>query len=150
MKTWTTALIAGLGLLAAATASAQTVWRCGADGRSYSAIPCAEGRAIDVSDSRSLEEVRAAEAVQERERRLAQSLAQQRAQRESETQAQLGSGLAALGPLAPLAPVPRVMPKSKVKPKLSAKAKPNSSTRQSTSELRTSRAVARETRHAQG
>ncbi len=150
MKNWTTLLIAGLGLLAAATASAQTVWRCGTDGRSYSAIPCAEGRAINVSDSRSLEEVRAAEAVHERERRLAQSLAQQRALRESETQAQLGTGMAALGPLAPLAAAPKLMPKSKAKLKLAAKAKPNSSSQQPTPTLRTSRAVARETRHAQG
>ena len=42
-------LFAGLLLVMPpmAYAQGQTIWRCGADGRSYSATPCAEGRALE-------------------------------------------------------------------------------------------------------
>jgi hypothetical protein len=41
---------------------AQTVYRCGPDGRVYSQMPCPQGRAVDVSDERSAEQRTAAEA----------------------------------------------------------------------------------------
>jgi hypothetical protein len=59
-------------------ASAQTVWRCGADGRSYSDAPCADGRAIDASDVRSAEQQQQARGVAARDRRLADQLRSER------------------------------------------------------------------------
>ena len=63
-----------LTLLLAATAahaSAQTVWRCGADGRSYSDAPCPGGQAVAVADARSSADVADARAVVQRDRQLA-------------------------------------------------------------------------------
>ena len=45
-------------LLLAATAqlaTAQTVWRCGADGRQFSDKPCEQGRALDALEPRVLQ-----------------------------------------------------------------------------------------------
>ncbi len=42
------------------TAQAQTVWRCGADGRSYSATPCPGGRPVKAADPRTATELQAA------------------------------------------------------------------------------------------
>lgn len=43
-----------LAVVWAGSAAAQTqVYRCGADGRSYSQEPCAHGRALEVADPRS-------------------------------------------------------------------------------------------------
>jgi hypothetical protein len=145
-----TLLIIASSLLAASWASAQTVWRCGPEGRSYSSTPCAEGRAVDVSDPRSAEEQRAAQAVVDREWRLAQTLAHQRALREGESRAALGTGMAALGPLAPVAPLASAAPRSKLRPKATEKANSSSLHRQSRSGPGTSRATARETRYARG
>jgi hypothetical protein len=41
---------------------AQTVYRCGPDGRVYSQSPCPQGRAVDVSDDRSATQRAAAQA----------------------------------------------------------------------------------------
>jgi len=82
-----------LTLLLAATAGAsanvlaQTVWRCGADGRSFSDRPCADGQRLqmaELADVRSADEVLAAQAVVARQQRLAEALRQQRLQRERE------------------------------------------------------------------
>ena len=81
-----------LTLLLVATAGAssnvlaQTVWRCGADGRSFSDRPCADGRRLqmaELADVRSADEVLAAQAVAARQQRLAEALRQQRLQREA-------------------------------------------------------------------
>lgn len=64
-------------VLLAGSVQSQTVWRCGADGRSYSDSPCAEGRVVAVADTRSEADVMAARAVAEREQTLARQLAQQ-------------------------------------------------------------------------
>ena len=77
-------------LLCAATgaqlqAQAQTVWRCGADGRTYSDRPCAEGRPLqmaELADTRSATEVQAAYDVAAREKRLAEALRRERLERE--------------------------------------------------------------------
>ena len=45
----TSALLVGF----VCSASAQTVYRCGPDGREYSQAPCGQSRAVDVSDPRS-------------------------------------------------------------------------------------------------
>ena len=66
-----------LTLLLVATAGAfsnvlaQTVWRCGADGRSYSDSPCPDGRPVAVADARSAAEVAQGLAVLARDQRLA-------------------------------------------------------------------------------
>lgn len=52
-------------------AAAQSVYRCGPDGRIYQQTPCADGRAIDASDARSPEQRAAAQAVAEGEARRA-------------------------------------------------------------------------------
>ncbi|WP_375137458.1 DUF4124 domain-containing protein [Rubrivivax rivuli] len=81
----------------AGLASAQTVWRCGPDGRSFSDTPCAEGRALAVAETRPAEDLAAARARAEHEIRLAEQL---RRERLAEEAAQRGSGLASLGPVA--------------------------------------------------
>jgi hypothetical protein len=82
--------IAALVLLLGAAAAmsplqAQTVWRCGADGRSFSDRPCADGQRLqmaELADMRSAGEVAAAQAVAARQQRLAEALRQERLQRE--------------------------------------------------------------------
>ena len=51
-----------LALLLAGSVQAQTVWRCGPDGNTYSSSACAEGRAVVVADARNPAEVQAARA----------------------------------------------------------------------------------------
>ncbi|HEY0817272.1 MAG TPA: hypothetical protein VGD46_00745 [Rhizobacter sp.] len=67
-----------------ASAHAQAVYRCGADGRSYSHTPCSQGRSIEVNDERSAQQRREASDVAARERGLADSLEQDRLARESQ------------------------------------------------------------------
>jgi hypothetical protein len=65
---------------------AQTVWRCGADGRSFSDRPCADGQRVEMTalaDERSASEVLAAREVAARQQRLAEALRQERLQREA-------------------------------------------------------------------
>lgn len=84
--------LVALGLLLGAAAAlsplqAQTVWRCGADGRSFSDRPCADGQRVQMAklaDARSAEEVLAAQAVMARQQRLAETLRLERLQRERE------------------------------------------------------------------
>jgi len=65
-------LLAGtLALGVAFGAVAQTIYRCGPDGRTYQQSPCPEGRAIDASDARTAEQRKAAEAAARSEARLA-------------------------------------------------------------------------------
>ena len=66
-------------------AQAQAVWRCGADGRSYSDRPCADGRPLqtaELADTRSAIEVESAHGVATREKRLAEALRRERLERE--------------------------------------------------------------------
>lgn len=77
-------LLALVLLLSALGTQAQNVWRCGADGRSYSDRPCADGEPMQMAalaDMRSAAEVQAAQ-VAARERRLAETLRQERLARE--------------------------------------------------------------------
>jgi hypothetical protein len=68
--------------LAQAPAEPAAVWRCGADGRSFSDLPCAGGRLVDVPAPRSAAEVAAAQAQAEQDRRFAERLVRERQQRE--------------------------------------------------------------------
>jgi hypothetical protein len=103
-----TLLLTALLLAAAAQAQvqAQTVWRCGADGRSYSDSPCPEGRAVVVEDSRSAADVQAARDVAGRDQALARAMVAERHQRDREARA-AGSGLAGIQS----APKPEFKPK---------------------------------------
>jgi hypothetical protein len=73
-----------LGAALGAATQAQTVYRCGPDGRSYAQTPCAGGRAVQVNDERSAEQRREAIEVTERERALGEALVQERQAREAE------------------------------------------------------------------
>jgi hypothetical protein len=75
-------LLTLLACFAAAPALAQTVWRCGADGRVFQATPCAEGQAMSLKPAPSAAAVAEAHAVVERERQALQTLAAERRARE--------------------------------------------------------------------
>jgi hypothetical protein len=82
MKALLTLFIAALPCIAQSQ-DAATVWRCGADGRSYSDTPCSGGRSIEVPAARSPAEVAAAQAQADQEKRLAERLQRERQQREN-------------------------------------------------------------------
>ena len=72
-----------LACCAASSAAAQTVYRCGADGRTYQNAPCANGREVDVSDSRTEEQRRAAREASAADARLASQLERDQRAREA-------------------------------------------------------------------
>lgn len=114
---WIRPALLGLALLAHAVAfaQAQSVWRCGSDGRSYSALPCAEGRQVEVGDPLNTERRREAGQVVDAERLALRRLASQRHERESAVRA---GGLAGFTRLPPGADEPAAgAPRSKSKPK---------------------------------
>lgn len=74
--------IAGAAPGAAAQPAGTTVYRCGPDGREYSATPCTTGKAIDVADPRSADQQRQAAQAAQREAALADQLAHERRARE--------------------------------------------------------------------
>ncbi|MDB5818168.1 MAG: hypothetical protein JWQ11_1808 [Rhizobacter sp.] len=78
-------------------ASAQTVYRCGADGRSYSQTPCPGGRTVDVDDSRTPEQQQQAQTAADRDARLGAALERERRTEEA-IAAQRPTGPAALSP----------------------------------------------------
>ena len=96
-------MVALLAAMVAAQAQSSTVWRCGADGRSYADAPCPGGQQVAVADPRSPADVAAARAVVERDWRLAQRLAAERRVSEREALARR-SGLAGIGPAQQLKP----------------------------------------------
>jgi hypothetical protein len=66
------AFAAGALLLCATLgAAAQKVYRCGPDGTIYQQAPCAEGQAVDVSDPRTAEQRRQAQAAAKSDARAA-------------------------------------------------------------------------------
>lgn len=91
-------LAVGLGITPAAFAQ-DVVWRCGPEGRSYSAQPCADGRTVAVADPRDEVQRAQAQEVAERERRLARQLGQERRQRLHAARAS-GQGAAGIEPVA--------------------------------------------------
>jgi hypothetical protein len=100
-------------LFVACSAQAQTAWRCGADGRSYSDQACPQGRAVVASDARGGEQMAQAQDVVAREKALARQLVAERHEREREA-ATRGSGLIAIKPLAA---APTKMVKAEKEPK---------------------------------
>ncbi|WOB09203.1 hypothetical protein [Piscinibacter gummiphilus] len=82
-----TVLLLIAAALTSASVHAQTVYRCGPEGRSYSQTPCAQGRAIEVNDERSTQQRREALDVAERDRALADSLEEDRVTREARPRA---------------------------------------------------------------
>ncbi|HEX3141541.1 MAG TPA: hypothetical protein VHQ87_15910 [Rhizobacter sp.] len=70
-------------VLACATAQAQTVYRCGAEGRMYSQTPCALGRVVIVSDERSTEQQAAALAQAHNDQTTGDALERERREREA-------------------------------------------------------------------
>ncbi len=69
--------------LVCAGAQAQTVYRCGPEGREYSQVPCPQGRAVTVSDERSEQQRSAAEARVREDQALGEGLERERQRRES-------------------------------------------------------------------
>lgn len=86
-------LMAALALTLPLLASAQEVWRCGPDGRTYASVPCAEGRRVEVPDARPPADVADARQRAAQERRETEALTRERLARES---AQRGNGLAGM------------------------------------------------------
>ena len=74
-------------------AAAQTVYRCGADGREYSQTPCKEGRAVEAADPRSAAEQRAARDIAARDAKLADKLARENRAREAEAARAKAAGI---------------------------------------------------------
>lgn len=64
-------------------ALAQTVWRCGADGRSYSDRPCEDGRPLATLNERPATDVRMALERAQRDQKQAQQLVAERVARET-------------------------------------------------------------------
>ena len=111
IKTWMLMLV----VLAAGPLNAQTVWRCGPEGKTYSDRPCTDGSTVSNADKRSEAEVRAAREVVARDQALARELHKQNREAEKEALSH-GSGLAGIA-----APPPVVKPKApKSKPKKSS------------------------------
>lgn len=75
-------LLAALG-----PAGAVTVYRCGADGRSYSDTPCADAREVAVDDARSAAQVSEAQRIAAVDRRLAERQSAERRMREAQSMA---------------------------------------------------------------
>ena len=62
----------------AGASAAQTVYRCGPDGRSYSQQPCPEGRRVEAGDARTAAQRAQGEAASQRDAKAAESLERQR------------------------------------------------------------------------
>jgi hypothetical protein len=123
---------------------AQTVWRCGPDGRSYSDSPCADGQVVAVADARSPADVAEGRAVAARDQQLAQQMVVDRQARERAYRSR-GSGLAAVAP----APVPASAVNAKRKSKPASRLRPTKKPR-SGAAARTSQKADRATRQIQG
>ena len=130
MKIWIT-----LMLFIASAAQAQTVWRCGPDGRSYSDAPCRDGRALEVAQARPAADLSGAQDMAQREKALAAKLVLESQQRAAVTTAGL-SGIRDSRPADTAA----------VKPKAKARAKG----KRRLEDADTWRAVAPASRHGRG
>ena len=85
---------------------AQTVWRCGPDGRTFTDAPCPQGQLLEVAASRPAADLHSAQQLAQREKAWGQQLQRERQQRE--TQATAGpAGIYGLRPVKAL-PEPKV------------------------------------------
>jgi hypothetical protein len=89
------AVVLGLCALAQGTIAQERVYRCGADGRSYSQKPCAAGRSVDVDDPRSPQQVAQARQAALHDAQLAEALARDRQRRERDSVQRLAAGIGA-------------------------------------------------------
>ncbi len=69
-----------------------TVYRCGADGKTYSGSACPDGKSVAAADARSAEQRRQAEDVVRRDREFADRMAKEREQRERNAPGAVGIG----------------------------------------------------------
>ena len=107
-------LVVTLTLALPLAAAAQTIWRCGADGRSYSQAPCADGRTLETPQPRPADDLAEAQQRAARERRDADTMTRERLAQESR---QRGNGLAAIKPAEASAQAPRrPLAKKKLRP----------------------------------
>ena len=134
MKPWIALL-----LFITSAAQAQTVWRCGPEGRSYSNAPCREGRALDAAQPRPAADLSGAQDMAQREKALAAKLVQDRQQRE----AVKTTGLSGIRDSS-LATAAAVKPKAAVRGKAKAAGK------RRLEDADTWRAVAPPSRHGRG
>ena len=111
MKLWI-----ALMLFAASAAQAQTVWRCGPDGRNYADAPCRDGRALEVAQARPAADLSLAQDMAQRERALAAKLVRERQQREVLTTTGL-SGIRDSRPVNADAVKPKARARAKHKPR---------------------------------
>lgn len=110
-------------LLAIGEAGAENVWRCGPDGRVFSDRPCAESAAPSRSfvDAPTAADRQAAEAVAQREQRLARQLVKERESREAQAHANSLGGIRSEPP--PGDATPRAARQADAKAKKSQKSK---------------------------
>jgi hypothetical protein len=119
MKTPIACLLALVLCLAQSTATAKTVWRCGAAASSYSDSPCTNGRAVDVADPRSAADVQNGRDDTQRMQALADRMRSQRLADEAHALA-ANRGAANLGPSRVRPPqLERVKTKAAKKPRQS-------------------------------
>ncbi len=104
--------------LAAGAATAAPIYRCGADGKTYSQVPCAEGTVIEASDPRTAAQRAEAKRIVAAERKAADDLERERKAQEK--------ALQALTPAATLSPPPAASAAASAVrvPKKRSKAKP--------------------------
>lgn len=143
MKIFKSMFWVALMLALPALAQPQTVWRCGADGRSYSDTPCPKGRSLETVRARPGDEVAAAQAKARRDNDRADSATKERLAREA---ASRGNGLAALGPQqqeAAVRPKKSTLRQRQTEPRKAQR-------RPSTAASGTSPAIGRASRRAQG
>ncbi len=69
-------------LAAPAASAAETVYRCGPEGREYSSSPCPGGQALQVADGRTAAQRKQAQAVARQDAKLAERLSRDRVARE--------------------------------------------------------------------
>lgn len=94
--------LAALTLWLCATGSlAETVYRCGPQGRTYSQTPCADGVALAISDARTETQRLRALALANEQSALLQRLQAERRQREALAREVAGREPAGVKPLAP-------------------------------------------------
>ena len=96
----------------AASAHAQTIYRCGNE---YTRIPCANGRALDASDMRSAAQRAEARAAVAQERRQAADMERDRRRNEAMLKPALATSLSPVHAAAPAASAAAKKPVSKKK-----------------------------------
>jgi hypothetical protein len=99
-------LVLLLSSVLASALSAQTVWRCGPDGRSFQSVPCTDGHTVALRAAPGMEAVAEARAVAARERQALAQLSGERREREQAAR-QRGVGPAGIRPTVSPAPEAR-------------------------------------------